>query len=76
MEVKLEARSGLELGNALFPPFQDVSGPGRLQRGQAGGEALFWSLWWSFCELSMAASSLALSAPRLLESHILPPAVS
>lgn len=41
MEVKLEARSGLELGNALYPSFQDISGYGSvLQRGQAGGVAL------------------------------------
>lgn len=26
MEVKLEARAGLELGNALCPSFQDISG--------------------------------------------------
>lgn len=72
MEVKLEARSGLELGNALYPSFQDISGLGRLQRGQAGGEALPWFLW-SFRALNMAAFRPALSAPHLIESHSLPP---
>lgn len=39
MEVKLEAQSGLELGNALYPSFQDIGGQGVLRRGQAWGRS-------------------------------------
>lgn len=55
MEVKLEAQSGLGLGNALYPSFEDISGQGGLQRGQAGGEALLWPIW-SSCVLSQGCS--------------------
>lgn len=69
MEVKLEAQSGLELGNALYPSFQDISGQGWLQEGTGWEGSPDVAHWFLLC----AKSRLLLDLPCLLPTTLAVP---
>lgn len=52
MEVKLEAQAELELGNALYPSFQDISGQGWLQEGTGWEASPAVARWFLLCAKS------------------------
>lgn len=69
MEVKLEAQAGLELGNALCPSFQDISGQGWLQEGTGWEGSPAVAHWFPLC----AKSRLLLDLHRLLPTTLAVP---
>lgn len=69
MEVKLEAQAGLELGNALCPSFQDISGQGWLQEGTGWEGSPAVAHWFPLC----AKSRLLLDLYRLLPTTLAVP---
>lgn len=72
MEVKLEAQSELELGNALYPSFQDISGQGWLQEGTGWEASPAVARWFLLCAKSRLLLDLhcllpaTLAVPQLL----------